>query len=160
MSDIENARAAMEAKIGQEVGVSNWIMVDQAMIDDFAKTTHDNQWIHIDPERAAAETPFGGTIAHGFLTLSLGSRFAYDCFSMAPGQVMGINYGFNKLRFLNPVRAGSRLRGRFVMSSVTQRNATDLLRETALTIEIEGSETPALVADWLGLSVFAPNPAQ
>ncbi|MEP3055253.1 MaoC family dehydratase [Ascidiaceihabitans sp.] len=154
MTHIETAKAAMEAQIGTEVGVSNWITVDQAMIDDFAKTTHDDQWIHIDPERAKAETPFGGTIAHGFLTLSLASRFAYDCFDMAEGQVMGINYGFNKLRFLKPVTAGSRLRGRFVLTSVTQRNATDLLRENALTIEIEGSDTPALVADWLGLAVF------
>ncbi|MEP3917867.1 MaoC family dehydratase [Ascidiaceihabitans sp.] len=154
MTHIETAKAAMEAQIGTEVGVSNWITVDQAMIDDFAKTTHDDQWIHIDPERAKAETPFGGTIAHGFLTLSLASRFAYDCFDMAEGQVMGINYGFNKLRFLKPVTAGSRLRGRFVLTSVTQRNATDLLRENALTIEIEGSTTPALVADWLGLAVF------
>lgn len=154
MSHIETAKAAMEAQIGQEVGVSNWITVDQAMIDQFADVTHDTQWIHIDPVRAAAETPFGGAIAHGFLSLSLASRFAYDCFSMAPGQVMGINYGFNKLRFLNPVIAGSRLRGRFVMNSVTQRNATDLLRETGLTIEIEGAKTPALVADWLGLAVF------
>lgn len=154
MSHIKNARAAMEAQLGQEVGVSNWILVDQSMIDKFADVTHDNQWIHIDPARASAETPFGGTIAHGFLSLSLASRFAYDCFSMAEGQVMGINYGFNKLRFLNPVKAGVRLRGRFTMKSVTQRNATDLLRETALTIEIEGAETPALVADWLGLAVF------
>lgn len=154
MTHIEAAKAAMEAQIGTEVGVSNWITVDQAMIDDFAKTTHDDQWIHIDPERAKAETPFGGAIAHGFLTLSLASRFAYDCFDMAEGQVMGINYGFNKLRFLKPVTAGSRLRGRFVLTSVTQRNATDLLRENALTIEIEGSGTPALVADWLGLAVF------
>lgn len=154
MSAIAAAKAALEAQIGQEVGVSNWIMVDQAMIDQFAETTHDNQWIHVDPERAARETPFGGTIAHGFLTLSLASRFAYDCFDLAPGQVMGINYGFNKLRFLSPVRAGSRLRGRFTLSGVTQRNPTDLLRDTVLTIEIEGRETPALVADWLGLAVF------
>ena len=154
MSHIENARAKMESQIGQEVGVSKWILVDQPMINKFADVTHDNQWIHIDPARAASETPFGGAIAHGFLSLSLASRFAYDCFSMAEGQVMGINYGFNKLRFLNPVKAGSKLRGRFTMKSVTQRNATDLLRETALTIEIEGGQTPALVADCLGLAGF------
>ena len=100
MSALKEAVAHSEALIGTEVGVSNWITVDQKMIDDFAKTTHDLQWIHVDPERAAKETPFGGTIAHGFLTLSLASRFAYDCFSMMPGQVMGINYGMNKLRFL------------------------------------------------------------
>lgn len=154
MTPIAKAKEALEAQIGQKVGVSNWITVDQPMIDQFAKTTHDDQWIHIDPDRAARETPFGGTVAHGFLTLSLASRFAYDCFDMAPGQVMGINYGFNKLRFLSPVRAGSRLRGRFTLTSVTQRNNTDLLRETVLTIEIEGQDTPALVADWLGLAVF------
>ena len=135
-------------------GVSNWITVDQKMIDDFAKTTFDEQWIHVDPERAAAETPFGGAIAHGFLTLSLASRFAYDCFAMMPGQVMGINYGMNKLRFLKPVVAGSRLRGRFTLQDVKARSANDMLRTNILTIEIEGSETPALVAEWLGLAIF------
>ena len=154
MSSLQTALKNAEAQIGTEVGVSNWITVDQAMIDDFAKTTHDEQWIHIDPERAAAETPFGGTIAHGFLTLSLASRFAYDCFAMLPGQTMGINYGMNKLRFLMPVRAGSRLRGRFTLHAVKARNATDLLRTNVLTIEIEGEETPALIAEWLGLAVF------
>ncbi len=156
MTPIETEVARLQGLIGQEVGVANWITVDQAMIDQFADTTQDQQWIHVDPERAAKETPFGGSIAHGFLTLSLASRFAYDCFAMADGQVMGINYGFNKLRFLNPVKAGARVRGRFVINSVKQRNATDLLRETGLTIEIEGQETPALIAEWLGLAVFGP----
>lgn len=155
MSAIDDAFAASQKQIGTEVGVSNWITVDQAMIDRFAETTHDDQWIHVDPDRAAKETPFGGAIAHGFLTLSLGSRFAYDCFDMLPGQVMGINYGFNKLRFLKPVVAGSRLRGRFVLANVSKRTATELLRENTLTIEIEGSDTPALVGQWLGLAVFA-----
>ncbi|MFT6677078.1 MAG: acyl dehydratase [Sulfitobacter sp.] len=154
MSALETAFANAEKQIGTEVGVSNWITVDQPMIDQFAQTTFDTQWIHIDPERAATETPFGGTIAHGFLTLSLASRFAYDCFAMLPGQVMGINYGMNKLRFLMPVRAGSRLRGRFTLQKVTKRSTTDLLRENLLTIEIEGQETPALIAEWLGLAVF------
>jgi acyl dehydratase len=157
MTAIDDALAKSEAMIGQEVGVANWITVDQAMIDTFAETTHDDQWIHVDPVRAAAETPFGGTIAHGFLTLSLGSRFAYDCFQPFPGQVMGINYGFNKLRFLSPVKAGARLRGRFVLKAITKRSDTELLRENAMTIEIEGQDIPALVADWLGLAVFAPK---
>ncbi|MGD9864333.1 MAG: MaoC family dehydratase [Pseudodonghicola sp.] len=155
MSAIETALAKLQAQIGTEVGVSNWIEVDQAMIDDFARVTHDDQWIHVDPARAAQETPFGGSIAHGFLSLSLASRFAYDCFESEPGQVMGINYGFNKLRFLSPVPAGSRLRGRFTLTAVDQRNPTQILRETALTIEIEGSDRPALIADWLGMMVFA-----
>lgn len=155
MSAIDTALENAQAKIGTEVGVSNWITVDQPMIDAFAETTHDTQWIHVDPERAARETPFGGAIAHGFLTLSLASRFAYDCFNMLPGQVMGINYGFNKLRFLKPVLAGSRLRGRFILKDVQKRKPTELLRTNDLTIEIEGSDTPALVAEWLGLAVFA-----
>ena len=154
MSALQAALKHTQALIGTEVGVSNWITVDQPMIDQFAETTFDTQWIHVDPARAAAETPFGGTIAHGFLTLSLASRFAYDCCAMMPGQVMGINYGMNKLRFLAPVRAGSRLRGRFTLQKVTARSATDLLRDNLLTIEIEGQETPALVAEWLGLAIF------
>ncbi|NNE51786.1 MAG: MaoC family dehydratase [Sulfitobacter sp.] len=154
MSALQNAIAHYEPLIGTEVGVSNWITVDQQMIDDFAKTTHDEQWIHVDPERAARETPFGGAIAHGFLTLSLASRFAYDCFDLLPGQVMGINYGMNKMRFLMPVRAGSRVRGRFTLIEVKARDGTSMLRTNNLTIEIEGEETPALVAEWLGLAVF------
>ncbi|KHA54260.1 MaoC family dehydratase [Sulfitobacter geojensis] len=154
MSSLQTALSNAEQNIGKEVGVSNWITVDQPMIDQFAETTQDTQWIHIDPKRAASETPFGGTIAHGFLTLSLASRFAYDCFAMLPGQVMGINYGMNKMRFLMPVRAGSRLRGRFTLKEVKARSATDLLRTNILTIEIEGEETPAVVAEWLGLAVF------
>ena len=154
MSARDTALAASEKLLGTEVGVSNWITVDQAMIDQFATTTHDEQWIHIDPARAATETPFGGAIAHGFLTLSLASRFAYDCFNMLPGQVMGINYGMNKLRFLKPVLAGSRLRGRFTLQKVYPKGETNLLRENLLTIEIEGEKTPALIAEWLGMAVF------
>ena len=154
MAAIDDALAAAQTRIGTEIGVSDWIMVDQAMIDAFAEVTHDHQWIHVDPVRAAAETPFGGTIAHGFLTLSLASRFVYDCFPRATGQAMGINYGFNKLRFLSPVRAGSRLRGRFVLKAMSRRSARELMRESLMTIEIDGQETPALVAEWLGLVVF------
>ncbi|WP_299280805.1 MaoC family dehydratase [uncultured Tateyamaria sp.] len=155
---IADAHAQLTQQIGEEVGVSNWITVDQAMMDQFAELTHDTQWIHTDPERAARETPFGGTIAHGFLTLSLASRFAYDCFPLMTGQTMGINYGFNRIRFLTPVPAQSRLRGRFTLTGVTLRSATELLRETRLSIEIEGHETPALVAEWLGLAVFDALP--
>jgi acyl dehydratase len=152
------AHSAMQRQIGQEVGVSNWITVDQPMINQFAQTTHDDQWIHLDPVRAARGTPFGGTIAHGFLTLSLASRFAYDCFPPLAGQNMGINYGFDRLRFLSPVRAGQRLRGRFTLTQATIRKPAELMRKTEMTIEIEGQETPALVADWLALVVFDPDP--
>lgn len=148
------ALAHLQAQIGQEVGLSNWITVDQAMIDQFATTTRDDQWIHVDPARAARESPFAGTIAHGFLTLSLASRFAYDCFADMPGQVMGINYGFERLRFLSPVRPGDRLRGRFTLNSADLRKPTELLRNTELRIDIDGQDRPALVAEWLGLLIF------
>ncbi len=154
MSSLATAIEESTKHIGTEVGVSNWITVDQKMIDEFAKVTHDEQWIHVDPERAAKETPFGGAIAHGFLTLSLASRFAYDCFDMLPGQVMGVNYGMNKLRFLMPVKAGAKVRGRFTLMDVKARDATSMLRTNTLTVEIEGSETPALIAEWLGLAIF------
>ena len=154
MSALQTALAESEKLIGTEVGVSDWILVDQPMIDQFAETTQDTQWIHTEPERAAAETPFGGTIAHGFLTLSLASRFAYDCLPMLPGQVMGINYGMNKLRFLKPVVAGSRLRGRFTLQAVRARGRDKMMRENLLTVEIECEKTPALIAEWLGLAVF------
>ncbi|MCF6231801.1 MAG: MaoC family dehydratase [Rhodobacteraceae bacterium] len=157
MNDIDQALAGYRAQITQEIGVSNWILVDQAMIDAFGAITHDDQWIHSDPTRAAAQSPFGGTIAHGFLTLSLASRFVYDCFTPPRGQVMGINYGFEKLRFLAPVPAGARVRGRFVLNKVDKRSDTAILRETRMTIEIEGQEKPALVADWLGMVVFEPG---
>lgn len=124
------------------------------MIDAFAATTRDDQWIHTDPDRAARETPFGGAIAHGFLTLSLASCFAYDVFTDLPGQTMSINYGFDKLRFLTPVPAGSRLRGRFVLTDLRRRSHRELLRTTRLSIEINGQDSPALVADWLGMVVF------
>ncbi|WP_299596537.1 MaoC family dehydratase [uncultured Tateyamaria sp.] len=150
---IDAALDSLSQQIGTEVGVSNWITVDQPMIDQFAATTHDDQWIHVDPVRAKG-TPFGSTIAHGFLTLSLASRFAYDCFPLMPGQAMGINYGFNRLRFLAVVRPGNRLRGRFTLNDIQKRNESELLRTMALTIDIDGSETPALVAEWLGLAVF------
>lgn len=156
MSARDTALKAMIPQIGQEVGVANWITVDQPMIDAFAQTTHDDQWIHIDPARAA-DTPFQGTIAHGFLTLSLASRFAYDCFALLDGQVMGINYGFDRLRFVTPVMAGSRVRGRFRLTGAEARGANDILRRTALTIEIDGKQSPALVADWLGLVAFHPS---
>ncbi|MEX0318310.1 MAG: MaoC family dehydratase [Ruegeria sp.] len=158
MSRLEAALAAEQNRIGTEVGVSDWITVDQPVIDGFAKLTHDDQWIHTDPIRAAAETPFGGTVAHGFLTLSLASRFAYDCLPPVDGQSMSINYGFNRLRFLSPVRAGSRLRGRFALRDVRCRSDTEFLRIHDLSIEIEGHPTPALVAEWLSLIVVDPEP--
>jgi len=140
--------------IGQEVGVSRWIEVDQARIDAFARITEDEQFIHVDPERAAT-TPFGGTIAHGFLTLSLASAMSYDAVPPLDGMVMGVNYGSDKLRFLAPVRAGSRVRGRFRLLSAEDKGSQDgvtrWLLKHELTVEIEGADKPALFAEWQGM---------
>lgn len=139
---------------GTELGVSSWHTVDQKQIDQFAHATNDLQFIHIDPERAKRETPFGGTIAHGFLSLSLLSAMAYEAMPTLNGTAMSINYGFDKVRFLTPVRAGSRLRARFVMSEATMRSPKELLAKTAVALEIENEPKPALVADWLALHIF------
>ena len=151
---IETALASQTARIGTETGLSDWVTIDQNRIDVFAEITEDTQWIHTDPVRAAAETPFGGTIAHGFLTLSMASKFSIETFTKFEGQTMGINYGFNKVRFLSPVCAGDRIRGRFVLQTVTQKSTKNLLQEHQLTIEIKGKDTPALVCNWLGMAVF------
>lgn len=142
--------------IGQEVGVSRWITVDQARIDAFARTTEDEQFIHVDPERART-TPFGGTIAHGFLTLSLASAMSYDALAPLDGVVMGVNYGFDKLRFLAPVPAGSKVRGRFKLLSAEAKGADDgvtrWLLKHELTVEIDGADKPALIAEWLTMQM-------
>ncbi|WP_424626834.1 MaoC family dehydratase [Bradyrhizobium sp. SYSU BS000235] len=139
---------------GTELGVSGWHTVDQKQIDQFAHATNDHQFIHVDPERAKRETPFGGTIAHGFLSLSLLSAMAYEAMPTLNDTAMSINYGFDKVRFLTPVRAGARVRARFVMSEATMRSPKELLARTAVTLEIENEQKPALVADWLALHIF------
>lgn len=144
----------LPALIGTEVGVSRWIEVDQARIDAFAKITEDEQFIHVDPEAAKA-TPFGGTIAHGFLTLSLASAMSYDAVAPLEGVVMGVNYGFDKLRFLAPVPAGSKVRGRFKLLSAEDKGGGRWLLKHELTVEIEGGDKPALIAEWLGMQVVA-----
>ncbi len=144
----------LQSLIGTEVGVSRWIEVDQARIDAFAKITEDEQFIHVDPEAAKA-TPFGGTIAHGFLTLSLASAMSYDAVKPLEGVVMGVNYGFDKLRFLAPVPAGSKVRGRFKLLSAEDKGGGRWLLKHELTVEIEGGDKPALIAEWLGMQVVA-----
>ena len=140
----------IRSRIGQEVGVSGWLTVDQTRIDAFADATEDRQFIHVDPA-AAARTPFGGTIAHGFLSLSLLSRMAAEATLLPDGLTMAVNYGFDRVRFLAPVRSGSRVRGRFVLDSLEQKAPGQLLMRHAVTVEIEGEDKPALAAQWLGL---------
>jgi acyl dehydratase len=140
----------IKARIGSEIGVSGWILVDQARIDAFAEVTEDPQFIHIDPV-AAAQTPFGGTIAHGFLSLSLLSRMAGEATFVPEGVKMGVNYGFERVRFLAPVRSGKRVRGRFTLASLEEKRAGQWQFVHNVTVEIEGEDKPALVADWIGL---------
>jgi acyl dehydratase len=140
----------LHALIGTEVGVSSWIEIDQARIDAFADITNDHQFIHVNPE-LAAQTPFGTTIAHGFLTLSLASGMSYEAVPVLDGVVMGVNYGFDKLRFLAPVPVNSKVRGRFKLMSVEDKGNGRWLVKHELTVEIEGGDKPALIAEWLAM---------
>ncbi|QQO31594.1 MaoC family dehydratase [Bradyrhizobium diazoefficiens] len=146
---------AYQAMVGKEIGVSSWHMIDQPRIDTYADVTEDHQFIHVDPERAKTETAFGTTIAHGFLTMSMMSVMSYEVMPAIAGTTMGVNYGFDKLRFISPVRSGKRVRGRFVLAEAKLRKAGELQSRTNVTVEIEGEDKPALVAEWLGLIYFA-----
>jgi acyl dehydratase len=140
----------IKACVGREVGLSEWIEIDQARIDDFADATEDHQFIHVNPT-LARQTPFGGTIAHGFLSLSLLSRMAAEATLVPTGLKMAVNYGFDRVRFLAPVKSGTRVRGRFVLDSVEEKAAGQILMRHTVTVEIEGEDKPALTAEWLGL---------
>ena len=140
----------IRGKIGQEVGVSGWLVVDQTRIDAFADATEDHQFIHVDPE-AAANAGFGGTIAHGFLSLSLLSRMAAEAMLFPDTIKMAVNYGLDRVRFLAPVKSGKRVRGRFVLDSADQKAPGQILLRHTVTVEIEDEDKPALTAVWLGL---------
>lgn len=143
--------AQVAACVGQEVCVTDWITITQEQVNLFAQATGDHQWIHVDPERAR-QGPFGAPIAHGFLTLSLLSGMAYDVFPAIEGTKMGVNYGMNKLRFLAPVPSGKRVRGRFKLLEVAERHPGVLQSTWEATVEIEGEDKPALLAEWVGLT--------
>ena len=140
--------------IGAELEPSPWLQITQERIDLFADATNDFQFIHVDPERAK-ETPFGSTIAHGYLTLSLLSDLLGHCWPKLEGLVMGINYGFEKVRFINPVLAGARIRAQSKISLVELKEPTAVNITRTITVEIEGQNKPALVAEWITRSVFA-----
>jgi acyl dehydratase len=143
-------------RIGEEVGVSSWIIVDQGRIVAFADATEDRQFIHVD-RRAAAQTPFGGTVAHGFLTLSLLSRMGAEAMLLPDTLKMAVNYGLDRVRFLAPVKSGSRVRGRFRLDSVEEKAPGQVLMRHTVTVEIEGEDKPALTAEWLGLIISPPS---
>lgn len=140
--------------IGTEIGRSDWRTVSQEMIGLFADATDDHQWIHLDPERAAMETPFGGTIAHGFLTLSMLSTLAFEALPQLEDAAMGINYGFDKIRFQAPVRSGARVRAVFKLADADIRPSGRVLFTYDVTLEIENSMKPALTATWITMAVL------
>jgi acyl dehydratase len=140
--------------VGTKFEPGEWLEVSQDRINTFADCTEDHQFIHIDEEKAA-QTPFGGTIAHGFLTLSLLAKLVEGNGIMPENVMMGINYGFDKVRFLAPVRAGKRVRANVEITDVDRKDDNRFLIKQSVSVEIEGEETPALVADWLSMVVAA-----
>jgi acyl dehydratase len=141
------------SQVGMLLGVSDWILIEQGMIDQFADVTRDWQFIHIDPIRAK-ETPFGGTIAHGLLTLSLVSAMSFTAVPAIAGPQVGINYGFNSIRFLSPVLAGSRVRGSFTLKQFVERQPRQWQSTLDVRVDIENVSKPALIAEWLILTTF------
>lgn len=139
----------LQSKVGEHLGTSEWVLVDQAMIDKFADATGDHQFIHVDPEKAKL-TPFGGTIAHGFLTLSLIPMLGQKTDGpKIEGVKMGVNYGGNKVRFLAPVRSGKRVRSHVKLLALEEKRPGQWQQTNEVTIEIEGEEKPALIAEWI-----------
>jgi acyl dehydratase len=151
MSAVESLRA----KVGTEISLSDWLTIDQHRIDRFAEVTGDHQWIHVDRERAAAG-PFGGTIAHGFLTLSLLPALSSQTWLELPGVLGGLNYGLDRVRFLTPVKCGDRIRNRVRMLSFEERGPGRTLITNEATLEIEGAAKPALMATTLVMVLSAP----
>lgn len=136
-----------KSKIGQEIGFSEWMLIDQARINGFAEVTGDHQWIHVDVERAKRESPFGSPIAHGYLTVSLLAKFAGECIAV-DGIKLAVNYGLNRVRFASPVKVGSRVRARFVLAAVDDIAGGAQMTWQA-TVEIEGGDKPACIAEML-----------
>ena len=152
----QNAISVAELKdaAGRHLGYTDWEEMTQERVNQFADATNDHQFIHIDVE-AAKQTPFGGTIAHGFLTLSLLSIMAYNALPRIEGAAHGVNYGFDRVRFVSPVPSGSRVRGHFTLRAVTPRSAREWQLSYDVSVEIEGAEKPALAATWLTMQVMA-----
>lgn len=145
-------KAEIMSWIGKDMPPGEWFEIDQQRINQFADVTVDHQFIHIDPEKAA-QTPFGSTIAHGFLTLSMLTHLTSEAALLPQEIVMGINYGFDKVRFLNPVKSGGKVRALVKIADITEKDNGQILVKQAVTVEIEGEETPALVCEWLAMYV-------
>ncbi|MFM0168582.1 MaoC family dehydratase [Paraburkholderia sediminicola] len=145
--------ATIDDFVGRELGVSDWVTVDQARIDAFAQCTGDKQWIHVDVERAKRESPFGGTIAHGYLTLSLLAALAIEIGLIPEDASAGLNYGLDKVRFMTPVKAGARVRNRVTVMSVEAKGGGRIIVKTMNELQIEGEDKPALIAESLAMLV-------
>ena len=141
--------AELKAKVGQEIGCASWLTISQEMINTFASLTNDHQYIHVNQSRAVTETPYGGTIAHGFLTLSMLTQMLVSAVPHIEGTSTSINYGFDKVRFLSPVLSGSAIRGRFKLAAVGERMPNELTVRYDATLEIRDNDRPALFAEWL-----------
>ncbi|NUY34991.1 MaoC family dehydratase [Paraburkholderia sp. JPY303] len=152
MSIKEYSIATIDSLVGRELGVSDWVVVDQARIDAFAACTGDRQWIHVDVERAKRQSPFGGTIAHGYLTLSLLAALAIEIGVIPKDAAAGLNYGLDKVRFMTPVKAGARVRSRMTLISVEKKGG-GLIVKTMNELQIDGEEKPALVAEALAMLI-------
>ncbi|KFI29235.1 nodulation protein NodN [Haematobacter massiliensis] len=148
---MEMSPAELAERVGEEIGLSDWVVIDQPLIDAFAKVTDDHQFIHVDPGRAAAEGPYGTTVAHGLLTLALLPALAKSALPKLTNVRSSVNYGFDRVRFVAPVPVGARIRGRFRLTRADWRSPDALLAVWGVTVEIEGADRPALLADWLGL---------
>lgn len=148
------AKDEMVNQVGTVYPPGEWILISQDRINTFADCTEDHQFIHVDAEKAA-QTPFGGTVAHGFLTLSLLAKMVEGNGIIPENIVMGLNYGFDKVRFLAPVRSGKRVRAHVTVAAVDRKDDNRFLIKQAISVEIEGEETPALVAEWLAMMVAA-----
>ncbi|KVQ18854.1 nodulation protein NodN [Burkholderia cepacia] len=148
----------LKSLVGKELAPSNWISIDQARIDAFADVTGDHQFIHVDPEKAA-KSPFGGTVAHGLLVLSLLPTLIEQTVPVPSNVGATVNYGYNKIRFLAPVRSGKQVRAKFVISEFTEPQPGRYQQITTVTVEIEGESRPALIAEWIGLGLVGQNGA-
>ncbi|MHB9837373.1 MaoC family dehydratase [Paraburkholderia terrae] len=153
MSIKDYSIATIDSCVGRELGVSDWVTVDQPRIDAFAACTGDRQWIHVDVERAKRESPFGGTIAHGYLTLSLLAALAIEIGLIPPDASAGLNYGLDKVRFMTPVKAGARVRSRVTLMSAEKKEGGRIIIKTMNELQIEGEEKPALIAESLAMLV-------
>jgi acyl dehydratase len=152
--------AGLSERVGQELGVSDWVAIDQPRINTFASCTGDHQWIHVDVERSKRESPFRGPVAHGYLTLAMVAPLAMEIGIIPTDAAAGLNYGIDKVRFLAPVPAGARVRLRVVLAGIEPREAGQMIMKTQNTLEVEGSEKPALVAETLALLIPAAGARQ